>query len=39
VSTALDIIEAERKPTELRDEILDFIRNSNRGIMRGFSGA
>ena len=39
VSAALDIIEAEKKPTEVRDEILDFIRNSNRGIMRGFTGA
>jgi UDP-N-acetylglucosamine acyltransferase len=39
VSAALDIIEAEIKPTEVRDEILDFIRNSNRGIMRGFNGA
>lgn len=39
VSAALDIIEAEKKPTEIRDEILDFIRNSNRGIMRGFTGA
>jgi len=33
---ALDIIEAEYQPTEIRDEILDFIRNSNRGIMKGF---
>jgi UDP-N-acetylglucosamine acyltransferase len=33
---ALDIIEAESQPTEIRDEILDFIRNSNRGIMKGF---
>jgi UDP-N-acetylglucosamine acyltransferase len=39
VSAALDIIEAEKQPTEIRDEILDFIRNSNRGIMRGFTGA
>jgi UDP-N-acetylglucosamine acyltransferase len=36
VGDALDIIEAERQPTEIRDEILDFIRNSNRGVMRGF---
>jgi UDP-N-acetylglucosamine acyltransferase len=35
-SKALDIIEAESQPTEIRDEILDFIRNSNRGIMKGF---
>ncbi|HXI00134.1 MAG TPA: acyl-ACP--UDP-N-acetylglucosamine O-acyltransferase [Sphingobacteriaceae bacterium] len=39
VSDALDIIEAERQPTEIRDEILDFIRNSNRGVMRGFGNA
>lgn len=39
ISTALDLIEAEHQPTEVRDEILDFIRNSNRGIMKGFTGA
>lgn len=36
ISKALDIIETEREPTEIRDEILDFIRNSNRGVMKGF---
>ncbi|MBY0245414.1 MAG: acyl-ACP--UDP-N-acetylglucosamine O-acyltransferase [Sphingobacteriaceae bacterium] len=36
VTKALDIIEAEFEPTEIRDEIVDFIRNSNRGVMRGF---
>lgn len=36
VTKALDIIEAEIQPTEIRDEIVDFIRNSNRGVMRGF---
>jgi UDP-N-acetylglucosamine acyltransferase len=36
VTKALDIIEAEFQPTEIRDEIVDFIRNSNRGVMRGF---
>ncbi|MES3019097.1 MAG: acyl-ACP--UDP-N-acetylglucosamine O-acyltransferase [Bacteroidota bacterium] len=36
ISRALDIIETEREPTEIRDEILDFIRNSNRGVMKGF---
>src|SRR5690606_40128695 len=36
LTKALDIIEAEYKPTEIRDEILDFIRNSNRGVMKGF---
>ncbi|WP_407429985.1 acyl-ACP--UDP-N-acetylglucosamine O-acyltransferase [Arcticibacter sp.] len=39
IASALDIIEAEHQPTEIRDEILDFIRNSNRGIMKGFTGA
>ncbi|AFD09074.1 acyl-ACP--UDP-N-acetylglucosamine O-acyltransferase [Solitalea canadensis] len=34
---ALDIIDAEIAPTEERDEIVNFIRNSNRGIMKGFS--
>src|SRR5690606_3818873 len=36
MSKALDIIEAEYQPTEIRDEILDFIRNSNRGVLKGF---
>jgi UDP-N-acetylglucosamine acyltransferase len=36
ITRALDIIETEREPTEIRDEILDFIRNSNRGVMKGF---
>jgi len=36
---ALDIIEAEFKVTEERDEIINFIRNSNRGIMKGFGNA
>ncbi len=35
-SKALDIIEAEIEPTEERDEIVNFVRNSNRGIMKGF---
>lgn len=39
VSKALDIIETEWQPTEIRDEILDFIRNSNRGVMKGFGNA
>ncbi|EOR94430.1 MULTISPECIES: acyl-ACP--UDP-N-acetylglucosamine O-acyltransferase [Arcticibacter] len=38
-AVALDIIEAEHQPTEIRDEILDFIRTSNRGIMKGYQGA
>jgi UDP-N-acetylglucosamine acyltransferase len=36
VTKALDMIEAEFAPTEIRDEIVDFIRNSNRGVMKGF---
>ncbi len=36
ISRALDIIETEREATEIRDEIIDFIRNSNRGVMKGF---
>ncbi len=36
LSKALEIIEAEYQPTEVRDEIIDFIRNSNRGVMKGF---
>ena len=35
---ALSIIEAEMEATPERDEILDFIRNSSRGIMKGYSG-
>jgi len=36
LTKALGIIETEFKPTEIRDEILDFVRNSNRGVMKGF---
>ncbi|MEC4113801.1 acyl-ACP--UDP-N-acetylglucosamine O-acyltransferase [Myroides pelagicus] len=35
---ALELIEAEMEATPERDEILMFIRNSSRGIMRGYSG-
>jgi UDP-N-acetylglucosamine acyltransferase len=35
---AIGIIEAEMEATPERDEILDFIRNSSRGIMKGYSG-
>ena len=35
-SKALDIIELEMKPSNERDEILNFIRTSDRGIMKGF---
>lgn len=36
VTKAMDIIEADFKPTEVRDEILNFIQGSQRGIMKGF---
>jgi UDP-N-acetylglucosamine acyltransferase len=39
VTKALDIIETEFKPTEERDEIINFIRNSNRGVMKGFGNS
>jgi UDP-N-acetylglucosamine acyltransferase len=35
-SQALDIIELNHNPSKERDEILNFIRNSDRGIMKGF---
>jgi UDP-N-acetylglucosamine acyltransferase len=34
---ALDIIELNHQPSKERDEILNFVRNSDRGIMKGFS--
>lgn len=37
-SQALEIIETEMEATPERDEILMFVRNSSRGIMRGYSG-
>src|SRR5690606_40286821 len=37
LSKALDIVEAEFEATEIRDEILGFVRSSNRGVVRGFS--
>lgn len=36
-SQALEIIEAEMEATPERDEIMLFIRNSQRGIMKGYS--
>jgi len=36
VTKAMDIIEAEFAPTVERDEIINFISNSQRGIMKGF---
>jgi UDP-N-acetylglucosamine acyltransferase len=35
---ALSIIEAEMDATPERDEIIQFIRNSSRGIMKGYTG-
>lgn len=37
LTKALDLVEAEFAPTELRDEILSFVRNSNRGVIKGFN--
>lgn len=37
LAKAIEIIEAEYQATEIRDEILDFIRNSGQGIMKGFN--
>ncbi|MFZ4862217.1 acyl-ACP--UDP-N-acetylglucosamine O-acyltransferase [Sphingobacterium sp. Mn56C] len=37
LSKALDLVEAEFEATEIRDEILTFVRNSNRGVVRGFN--
>jgi UDP-N-acetylglucosamine acyltransferase len=36
VTKALDIIWAEFAPTTERDEIIHFVSNSQRGIMKGF---
>ncbi|MFC0518452.1 acyl-ACP--UDP-N-acetylglucosamine O-acyltransferase [Mucilaginibacter sp. cycad4] len=36
VTKALDIIEAEFTPSVERDEIINFLQNSQRGIMKGF---
>lgn len=35
-SKALSILETEMSPSKERDEIIDFIRNSSRGIMKGY---
>jgi UDP-N-acetylglucosamine acyltransferase len=37
VSQALEILEAEMPATSERDEIVSFINNSSRGIMKGYS--
>jgi UDP-N-acetylglucosamine acyltransferase len=39
VTKALDTIEAEFNPSEERDEIINFIRNSNRGVMKSFGNS
>lgn len=36
---ACSIIEAEMEATPERDEILDFIKNSSRGVMKGYTGS
>ncbi|MEO1049819.1 MAG: acyl-ACP--UDP-N-acetylglucosamine O-acyltransferase [Bacteroidota bacterium] len=36
-SKALDIVELELKPSKERDEIINFIRGSDRGIMKGYA--
>ncbi len=35
-SKALDLVEVSFQPSKEKDEILNFIRNSDRGIMKGF---
>ncbi len=35
-SKALDLIELELKPSKERDEILNFVRSSDRGVMKGY---
>lgn len=37
-ANALDYIEAHLPPTEERDEVLTFVRNASRGIIKGHSG-
>ena len=36
-SKALDVLELEMSPSTERDEIVNFVRNSDRGIMKGFN--
>lgn len=36
-SKALDIVELDMKPSQERDDIIHFIRNSDRGIMKGYA--
>lgn len=35
-SKALSVLETQTPPTKERDEIITFVRNSNRGIMKGY---
>ncbi len=37
ITKALDHVDAELPVTEVKDEILDFIRNSKNGIMKGYT--
>lgn len=36
-SKALDLVELEMTPSKERDEIINFFRNSDRGVMKGYS--
>lgn len=36
-SKAIDLIEVEMTPSKERDEVLNFFRNSDRGIMKGYT--
>ena len=36
-SKALDLVELELAPSKERDEIINFIRNSDRGVMKGYT--
>lgn len=36
-SKALDLVELELAPSKERDEIINFIRSSDRGVMKGYS--
>lgn len=36
-SKAMDIIETDLPATDIRDEIVAFVRDSNRGVMRGYN--
>jgi UDP-N-acetylglucosamine acyltransferase len=39
VNKALTVIESEIPKTEARDQILTFVKNSSRGIMKGYTGS